>query len=70
METKAVFLAMFLIAYCPQACIDFIDSAVKDSQGVLVHCNAGVSRSGAVVVGYLMWKVTGGALGSLLVVLN
>lgn len=32
----------------------FIDECRKDGGRVLVHCNAGVSRSAAVVIGYLM----------------
>lgn len=37
-----------------EECSDFIDHA-KDQNGVvLVHCNAGVSRSASIVIGYLM----------------
>ncbi len=35
-------------------CFEFLDQAVDDGAGVLVHCNAGVSRSVSVVVAYLM----------------
>ncbi|RUS23256.1 protein-tyrosine phosphatase-like protein [Endogone sp. FLAS-F59071] len=37
-----------------QKCFDFIDKARQANGRVLVHCVAGVSRSGAVVVGYSM----------------
>lgn len=36
-------------------CFKFIDEHVN-AGGVLVHCVAGVSRSAAVCIGYLMWK--------------
>ncbi|ORX87467.1 phosphatases II [Anaeromyces robustus] len=36
---------------------NFIDNAIKNENGkVLVHCNAGVSRSSAILIGYLMKK--------------
>eukprot|EP01112_Ceratiomyxa_fruticulosa_P018019 TRINITY_DN5709_c0_g1_i1.p1 TRINITY_DN5709_c0_g1~~TRINITY_DN5709_c0_g1_i1.p1 ORF type:complete len:204 (-),score=36.07 TRINITY_DN5709_c0_g1_i1:363-974(-) len=35
-------------------CFEFIDNALKQGEGVLVFCNAGVSRSASVVIGYLM----------------
>jgi atypical dual specificity phosphatase len=35
-------------------CFEFIDSARQAGGGVLVHCNAGISRSSSVVAGYLM----------------
>jgi len=36
---------------------NFIDNAIKNEHGkVLVHCNAGVSRSSAILIGYLMKK--------------
>lgn len=35
-------------------CSQFIDGAKAEGGVVLVHCNAGVSRSASVVVGYLM----------------
>ncbi|KAF7656772.1 hypothetical protein LDENG_00036140 [Lucifuga dentata] len=37
-------------------CSSFIDQAREQSGVVLVHCNAGVSRSASVVIGYLMLK--------------
>lgn len=36
--------------------IDFIDEALQTGGCVLVHCNAGVSRSAAVVMAYLIKK--------------
>jgi hypothetical protein len=36
---------------------DMIESALRDGHKVLVHCFAGKSRSGAVVVAYLMRKL-------------
>jgi atypical dual specificity phosphatase len=41
-----------LAAVFPQ-CFEFIDRA-RGAGGVLVHCNAGVSRSAAIVIGYCM----------------
>lgn len=35
-------------------CSSFIDEAKEQSGVVLVHCNAGVSRSSSIVIGYLM----------------
>ncbi|KAK9537345.1 hypothetical protein VZT92_004972 [Zoarces viviparus] len=37
-----------------QECCDFIQQARSEKGAVLVHCNAGVSRAPAVVIGYLM----------------
>ncbi|XP_022918179.2 uncharacterized protein [Onthophagus taurus] len=37
-------------------CFDFLDMVVLSGGRVLVHCNAGVSRSSAIVIGYLMLK--------------
>ena len=41
-----------LICHFPQ-CFAFIDKALKHGR-VLVHCNAGISRSSSIVVAYLM----------------
>lgn len=35
-------------------CIPFLTDCVKSNSNVLVHCNAGVSRSPSIVVGYLI----------------
>lgn len=35
-------------------CIPFIKTAVNECSNILVHCNAGVSRSAAVVIAYLI----------------
>lgn len=37
-----------------EECIEFIDSGVNNSTGVLIHCLVGISRSAAIVIGYLM----------------
>ncbi|KAJ3425579.1 dual specificity protein phosphatase [Anaeramoeba flamelloides] len=37
-----------------EECFDFIDKAIKSDGNVLVHCHAGISRSAAVVIGYVM----------------
>lgn len=44
-----------LVAHFSKA-FDFIDSAIAANGSVFVHCVAGVSRSAAVCIGYLMWK--------------
>ena len=38
------------------AAFRFIDEAIAGGGAVLVHCQAGVSRSATVVIGYRMWK--------------
>ncbi|XP_062389403.1 dual specificity protein phosphatase 19a [Sardina pilchardus] len=42
-----------IISYL-QECIQFIEQAKAERGVVLVHCNSGVSRCAAVVIGYLM----------------
>ncbi|XP_027034030.2 dual specificity protein phosphatase 19b [Tachysurus fulvidraco] len=44
-----------LTSYLPQ-CFEFIDNARKQDGIVLLHCNAGVSRSASVAIAYLMAK--------------
>jgi len=36
------------------ACIEFIDNGLDCRENVLIHCNAGVSRSASVVISYLI----------------
>ncbi|XP_043549387.1 dual specificity protein phosphatase 19a [Chiloscyllium plagiosum] len=43
-----------IISFFPE-CFEFIDQAKEQNGVVLVHCNAGVSRSASIVIGYLMW---------------
>ena len=42
-----------IVQYFP-ACFTFIDEAIAKKGCVLVHCNAGISRSASIVIGYLM----------------
>ncbi|XP_061693368.1 dual specificity protein phosphatase 19-like isoform X5 [Syngnathoides biaculeatus] len=44
------------IASHVEECGSFIDRAREQDGVVLVHCNAGVSRSAAIVTAYLMWR--------------
>ncbi|KAF6257338.1 vacuolar protein sorting-associated protein 26-domain-containing protein [Scenedesmus sp. NREL 46B-D3] len=41
---------------CFPAAFEFIDKAIASGGTVLVHCQAGISRSASVVIGYRMWK--------------
>ncbi|XP_020383678.2 dual specificity protein phosphatase 19a [Rhincodon typus] len=43
-----------IISFFPE-CFEFVDQAKEQNGVVLVHCNAGVSRSASIVIGYLMW---------------
>jgi hypothetical protein len=36
--------------------IEWIDAALKGGGKVFIHCHQGVSRSSAMMIGYLMWK--------------
>ncbi|KAF5910660.1 hypothetical protein HPG69_004749, partial [Diceros bicornis minor] len=42
-----------ILSYFPE-CFEFIEQAKMKDGVVLVHCNAGVSRAAAVVIGFLM----------------
>ncbi|XP_077438521.1 dual specificity protein phosphatase 19-like isoform X1 [Vanacampus margaritifer] len=44
------------IASYVNECGAFIDQAREQDGVVLVHCNAGVSRSSSIVMAYLMWR--------------
>lgn len=44
-----------ITSYLPECCA-FIEEAKEEGGVVLVHCNAGVSRSTSMVIGYLMTK--------------
>ncbi|XP_018415000.1 PREDICTED: dual specificity protein phosphatase 19 [Nanorana parkeri] len=44
-----------ITSYFPE-CFDFIDQTKKEDGVVLVHCNAGVSRAPAIIIGYLMYS--------------
>ena len=46
-----------LLPFFPLTC-DFIERALTESKSnkVLVHCAAGISRSGAVAIAYMMFK--------------
>ncbi|KAF2903253.1 hypothetical protein ILUMI_02929 [Ignelater luminosus] len=43
-----------IITLITNECIPFINDVVKNDQNLLVHCNAGVSRSSSVVLAYLI----------------
>ena len=47
-----------LIKHFPEG-FKFIDSAIENNGKILVHCHAGISRSPAFVIGYIMWKENG-----------
>jgi protein-tyrosine phosphatase len=38
------------------SCFKFIDTALKNKKNVLIHCYAGISRSAAVLISYLMTR--------------
>ncbi|XP_074159030.1 dual specificity protein phosphatase 19 [Sminthopsis crassicaudata] len=42
-----------IISYFPE-CFEFIEEAKLKDGVVLIHCNAGVSRSAAIIIGFLM----------------
>ncbi|KAF6113536.1 dual specificity phosphatase 19 [Phyllostomus discolor] len=42
-----------ILSYFPE-CFEFIEQAKMKDGVVLVHCNAGVSRAAAIVIGFLM----------------
>ncbi|MEE6489845.1 hypothetical protein FKM82_015696 [Ascaphus truei] len=44
-----------ITSYFPE-CFDFIEQARIQDGVVLVHCNAGVSRAPAIVIGFLMYN--------------
>ncbi|XP_075685662.1 dual specificity protein phosphatase 19 [Rhinoderma darwinii] len=44
-----------ITSYFPE-CFDFIEEARLQTGVVLVHCNAGVSRAPAIIIGYLMYS--------------
>jgi len=43
-----------IITILESDCIPFIKEAIKYEKNILVHCNAGVSRSSAVILGFLI----------------
>lgn len=43
-----------IVSVIKEYCIPFITDCVENKTNLLVHCNAGVSRSSAVVIGYFI----------------
>lgn len=43
-----------IVAVLENDCAPFLSEAIRNGKNVLVHCNAGVSRSSAVIIGFLM----------------
>ena len=41
---------------CLQGLVQFQEQHLRAGINVLVHCGAGISRAGAAVIAYLMWK--------------
>lgn len=44
-----------IIKHFPEG-FKFIDSAIENNGNILVHCQAGISRSPAFIIGYIIWK--------------
>jgi len=44
-----------IIDYFP-VCFEFINEAIIKGSGILIHCNAGISRSASIIIGYLMYS--------------
>jgi len=42
-----------ILSHFPR-CMEFIEQGIEQGSGVLVHCAAGVSRSGAIIISYIM----------------
>lgn len=53
-KIKAIDLPVYNICQHLPECCQFIDDALEQGGTVLVHCARGVSRSAAIVIGYLM----------------
>ncbi|CAI2380592.1 unnamed protein product [Moneuplotes crassus] len=44
-----------ILSFLPQA-VRFIDKALTEGTGILVHCQQGISRSASAIIAYLMFK--------------
>eukprot|EP00026_Physarum_polycephalum_P020621 Phypoly_transcript_23324.p1 GENE.Phypoly_transcript_23324~~Phypoly_transcript_23324.p1 ORF type:complete len:174 (+),score=17.79 Phypoly_transcript_23324:58-522(+) len=53
-QVPAIDLEIYNISKDLQKSIVFIDKALQDGTGVLIHCARGVSRSASIVIGYLI----------------
>eukprot|EP01113_Clastostelium_recurvatum_P047884 TRINITY_DN8609_c0_g1_i2.p1 TRINITY_DN8609_c0_g1~~TRINITY_DN8609_c0_g1_i2.p1 ORF type:complete len:220 (-),score=23.21 TRINITY_DN8609_c0_g1_i2:4-642(-) len=53
-EVQIMDLEEVIITSYFDQCFQFIDDAMARKGQVLVHCNAGISRSASIVIGYLM----------------